>query len=121
MAFSGWILGLVAVLCCRLVMVLPRFRGGARRHRQSARVMAVLGSGGHTAELLRAMEGLGEAYRPRTYVVAETDGLSRSKAEQFERGRGGVGGGAFRIATIPRARQVWGRGIPRARREGGGG
>ncbi|KAE9253809.1 hypothetical protein PF004_g1354 [Phytophthora fragariae] len=46
------------------------------------RVMAVLGSGGHTTELLKLMKRLKrEVYTPITFVVAETDKTSQAKTE----------------------------------------
>ncbi|KAL4111108.1 hypothetical protein PRIC1_002789 [Phytophthora ramorum] len=46
------------------------------------RVMAVLGSGGHTTELLKLMKRLKrEMYTPITFVVAETDKTSQAKTE----------------------------------------
>ena len=51
-------------------------------HRQPARTLVVLGSGGHTTEILslcRAMEV--SRYIPATFVVADTDHLSQARAE----------------------------------------
>lgn len=45
-------------------------------------VMAVLGSGGHTTELLKLMKKLKrDIYTPITFVVAETDKTSQAKTE----------------------------------------
>lgn len=49
------------------------------------RTLIVLGSGGHTAEMLRLVEVLRpEVYTPRMYVIAATDKLGASKAAQAE-------------------------------------
>lgn len=50
--------------------------------KRQIRVMAVLGSGGHTTELLKLMKRLKrEIYTPITFVVAETDKTSQAKTE----------------------------------------
>ena len=88
------------------------------------RVLAVLGSGGHTAELLHVLRHLPSArYAPVTYVTASTDVSSGAKARALEtvRASGGSGGGeggaaagagagaaadAANFRTIPRSREV---------------
>jgi beta-1,4-N-acetylglucosaminyltransferase len=60
--------------------------------------------GGHTAEMTRLLRNMdGGKYRQRTYVVADSDSLSRSKIEQFE---SDIDGGSFDIVAIPRSRNV---------------
>ncbi|CAH0492376.1 unnamed protein product [Peronospora farinosa] len=50
--------------------------------RYQVRVMAVLGSGGHTTELLKLIKRLNrEVYTPITFVVAQTDKTSQMKTE----------------------------------------
>jgi beta-1,4-N-acetylglucosaminyltransferase len=47
--------------------------------------MVVLGSGGHTAEMLRLVGGLDRArYTPRVYVAAHSDAMSGRKAVALE-------------------------------------
>ena len=41
-------------------------------------------SGGHTTELMRVMEALQPAYKPRLYLVAQTDKISESKIDAME-------------------------------------
>ena len=49
------------------------------------RTLVVLGSGGHTAEMLRLLGGMNlDKYTPRVYVVAEGDKMSVEKVEKFE-------------------------------------
>eukprot|EP01087_Luapelamoeba_hula_P000188 TRINITY_DN10117_c0_g1_i2.p1 TRINITY_DN10117_c0_g1~~TRINITY_DN10117_c0_g1_i2.p1 ORF type:complete len:279 (-),score=27.76 TRINITY_DN10117_c0_g1_i2:85-921(-) len=52
----------------------------------TASIMAVLGSGGHTAEMLKLMGALDcrNRYTPRHYVIAATDPNSRHKLNAFE-------------------------------------
>ncbi|KAL6079106.1 UDP-N-acetylglucosamine transferase subunit [Balamuthia mandrillaris] len=48
--------------------------------------MVVLGSGGHTAEMLTLLRSMDchARYTPRLYVIASTDGHSKTKMSQFE-------------------------------------
>ena len=49
------------------------------------RVCLVLGSGGHTTEMMALAASLDkETFRPRSYIVAETDQLSRQKVTERE-------------------------------------
>jgi len=74
----------------------PPGRVGGARRRAPVRVLAVLGSGGHTAELLHVLRHLPSTrYAPVTYVTASTDVSSGAKARALEavRASGGGGGG----------------------------
>lgn len=87
-----------------------------RRRRKSApgnvcvRVLAVLGSGGHTAEMLRVLPSLcaNKAYVHIDFVLAETDTSSRASAERLQeelsRAKRPLPPIAFH--TIPRSREV---------------
>jgi beta-1,4-N-acetylglucosaminyltransferase len=78
-----------------------------RRRRRAVSTLVVLGSGGHTAEMLALLGAMDlRAYAPRLYVVADTDRLSGAKAAAFERAAAARGGGAFAVAAIPRSREV---------------
>ena len=67
------------------------------------RLCCVLGSGGHTTEMLRLVTALDpEAFSPRTYVMAETDRFSEAKVEEMEMERPG----RHVIVRVPRAREV---------------
>ena len=79
------------------------------RHERNIRMMAVMGSGGHTTEMARAVNGLDFGrYRPRTYVVAETDSISPHKVAAIEQAHSGTGAGTGThfVRTIPRSREV---------------
>jgi beta-1,4-N-acetylglucosaminyltransferase len=68
--------------------------------------LVVLGSGGHTTEMLRLMAALDRsAYTPRTYVYAETDTMSPGKLRAFEGGTPGKDSG-YAVRLIPRTREV---------------
>ncbi|CAG8498048.1 1515_t:CDS:2 [Paraglomus occultum] len=68
----------------------------------------VLGSGGHTMEMLQLLKGLDYAtkYRPRLYIVSSNDTLSVKKVQDLETAKGGAEGEDYRIVRIPRARHV---------------
>jgi beta-1,4-N-acetylglucosaminyltransferase len=73
-------------LLLRLLWLLPSFRVQPRSSRKSSsKLVIVLGSGGHTAEMLRLIEPLNfDKYTRRVYVVSSGDTLSEGKARAFE-------------------------------------
>jgi len=84
--FTTLLLAFLLVSCARLLWVLPGFRPQGRPERRpSARLLVVLGSGGHTAEMLRLVESLDfKKYVHRTYVISSGDSLSEGKARDLE-------------------------------------
>jgi beta-1,4-N-acetylglucosaminyltransferase len=106
------------VLCCVIIpysrifyLIFLRPTNGLfgwlwNTHRtKPSKTFIVLGSGGHTAEMLKLLSGVSlTRYSPRTYIVAENDKLSKAKAEAFESSAGGTG--SANIKCIPRAREV---------------
>lgn len=67
--------------------------------------MAVLGSGGHTAEMLAIMQALPQSdYSPRLYVVSSGDTHSLAKARECE--GGSLAPHPLQALEIPRARRV---------------
>ncbi|XP_078438421.1 UDP-N-acetylglucosamine transferase subunit ALG14-like protein isoform X2 [Wolffia australiana] len=85
---------LIAAACCllaffvRFLYVLYHTGRPLRRRRdlQPLRTLVVLGSGGHTAEMLNLLAVLDtEKFKPRFYVSAKTDSLSLQKAEAYEK------------------------------------
>ncbi|GMT15515.1 hypothetical protein PFISCL1PPCAC_6812 [Pristionchus fissidentatus] len=67
-------------------------------------LLTVLGSGGHTTEMLDLLKNFDEkSYTSRTYVVADTDNHSERKALESEQSRTG---GSFVVEKIPRSREV---------------
>lgn len=45
-------------------------------------------AGGHTSEILRLAGSLSARYKPRYYVVADTDSMSKEKISTFETSKG---------------------------------
>ncbi|KDO24104.1 hypothetical protein SPRG_10891 [Saprolegnia parasitica CBS 223.65] len=78
--------GLAVLVLWRLWCILPaRIKGGAPPARKPStstfRTLVVLGSGGHTTEMLALIKRLSPTrYAPLAYVVAATDHTSREKA-----------------------------------------
>ena len=63
----------------------------------------VLGSGGHTTEILKLLKSLDlQIYNQRLYFIAETDKFSEKKLEQMEI----CDKKSFQIVRIPRSREV---------------
>ena len=68
-------------------------------------IAAVLGSGGHTTEMLSIMRALPrDMYTPRVYVVSSGDALSLPKAREAE--GGALAPHPLQGLVIPRARTV---------------
>lgn len=66
------------------------------------RTIIVLGSGGHTAEMLTLTRSLDpDRYTPRIYVVADTDKMSMNKVIEKE-----DSSEDYRIIRVPRSREV---------------
>lgn len=98
---------LAAVLALRLWLVL---HSQVTVPRKSVSLMVVAGSGGHTAEMLRLLGHLSSAYRPRHYVIADSDEFSAQKIHSFEQSRAAGDPSTTRpeyhVHRIPRSREV---------------
>lgn len=103
-------IGVLVLLMVALLLVvvarrvLPHRSKGARSEGPVA-TMVVLGSGGHTTEMMTYVRALDRErrYVPRHYVVAETDAHSRARAEEAERGSAAS---SYDFAEVPRSREV---------------
>ncbi|GAA5843653.1 hypothetical protein JCM3766R1_007198 [Sporobolomyces carnicolor] len=81
-----------------------RILDDARRHDEHVSIAIFLGSGGHTAEMMRIVAHLDwNRYSQRTWIVSDRDEISRTRALEFERS---IGSGRFKVLEIPRARRV---------------
>ena len=93
-----------AIAAAAVVLLALLLRRRQKRDAQKIKTLVVLGSGGHTAELLRLIAEFDfERYTPLTLVTAATDTTSRAKAER-ELPREALA--TARWAAIPRAREV---------------
>ncbi|XP_062509360.1 UDP-N-acetylglucosamine transferase subunit ALG14 homolog [Corticium candelabrum] len=70
------------------------------------KVLAVLGSGGHTTEMLRLLSGLSERYQPIEYVIGESDKFSMEKCRRFEEERAKQSPRQHSFHHIVRSREV---------------
>jgi beta-1,4-N-acetylglucosaminyltransferase len=112
----------------RLLFILQPLRGPPHPRKPGSsptHLLAILGSGGHTAEMLAMLQGLDtHLYTHRTYVVSAGDALSAQRAKAFEDelrkgaqeaggrqverkgGTGEDGYGSYSIWIVPRARNI---------------
>ncbi|CAF9914492.1 UDP-N-acetylglucosamine transferase subunit [Imshaugia aleurites] len=125
---------LLTTATLRLIYILPalhRRRPAPRKRGTPTHLLIVLGSGGHTAEMLSLLAPLNPAhYTYRTYVTGSGDDFSAERAHEFERrlvaknaeekeksepvslahrdGKGttGISRSDYSIHTVPRARQI---------------
>ena len=111
LVFIIW--AIVALCFTRLSAVINRGPTKSRPQTATGHLMVVLGSGGHTAEMLNILSSLPrlrEKYSRRTYVVSSGDGFSALKAAEFERNMADVVGSGvencYAIVTVRRARRV---------------
>lgn len=108
-------------------------RHGRRNRNEPTHLLIVLGSGGHTAEMLSMLDrAVNEPdvkkrlewrdYTHRTWVVSEGDSISASRAKDFEESTLGfgqerimegkvkkatdIGPGTYEVITLPRARKI---------------
>lgn len=85
------------ILVLRLLQVIRQTHAGERKRvqrspstttqasKQSCRIVAFLGSGGHTGEMIRLLYGLDYAkYPSRLYLVSSGDHHSLTKAKELE-------------------------------------
>ncbi|CAN8231526.1 unnamed protein product [Cochlearia groenlandica] len=85
-SFCFFIISLAMILMARVIYVIwccgKPFPKGASK---SFSTLIVLGSGGHTAEMLSFLSVLRkDRYTPRFYIAAATDNMSLQKARGFE-------------------------------------
>lgn len=103
----------IPILILRLLQLYPRERPQPRNPGKNTRLLVILGSGGHTAEILAALQKLDtEKFTHRSYVVSSGDAFSALKAKEYEHGlkdraravKADYGG--YDIAVVPRARKI---------------
>lgn len=124
-----------ATFVLRLLSILPAWRPKPflRKKGQPAHLMIVLGSGGHTAEMIamlrNSIQGRPDssgkptsksldwsAFTHRTWIVSSGDNFSAARAKEFENEasslslnsgiRHATGLESFTIVTVPRARKI---------------
>ncbi|KAI7901371.1 oligosaccharide biosynthesis protein Alg14-like protein [Cokeromyces recurvatus] len=96
----------IILFLLRLWLILPKQSkyNIQKRRTKACKTCIFLGSGGHTAEMLQLVKSLHPiTYSPRSYIITNTDILSKEKAIEHENS---LKKGKFDIYTIPRAREV---------------
>jgi hypothetical protein len=95
----------------RALIVRRHARSGRPAGAAPIRTLVVMGSGGHTAEMLSLLGGLDKRkYAPLLYVFATSDHTSARRIAAFEKERAANDGLpqplAYRMLHIPRSREV---------------
>lgn len=136
-AAFGFPLLLVSFTIIRLLSLRPgQSRPQPRQVGTPTRLLVILGSGGHTAEMFSLLHYLDTLkYTHRSYIVSSGDAFSATKAQEFERGlydiaraqahkvekeqrKAGVNGstimktkeeiyGSYDVEIVPRARKIY--------------
>ncbi|XP_075869807.1 UDP-N-acetylglucosamine transferase subunit ALG14 isoform X2 [Nelusetta ayraudi] len=83
--FAGLLLCVLFVI--RLYIVVKNGSTRVSGNKASVTLLAVVGSGGHTTEIIRLLESLSAVYTPRHYVIADTDRMGEDKVCTFEASR----------------------------------
>ena len=98
---------LAALLWVLRVAIVCRRRHAARpAGAPPVKTMVVLGSGGHTAEMMALLRKLNRGtFAPLLYVIARSDHTSAQRIEAFER-ECAPGGATHRLLRLPRSREV---------------
>ncbi len=74
---------LVLLSVVLLTLIAVRFTLGKRIQPRSSGIWAVLGSGGHTNEMMRLIDSLSPHLRPSTFISGTDDALSVQKASSM--------------------------------------
>lgn len=106
------------VLFYRIILVLnrPKPKRRPQNERQKrGHLLIVLGSGGHTSEMMAILQTLGSEYltsrfEKRTWVVSSGDAFSAERAQEMEQTMASAGTGdtkcTWNIAIVHRARKI---------------
>ncbi|KAE9418754.1 hypothetical protein Angca_003365 [Angiostrongylus cantonensis] len=97
-----WTVFLATAYVCYLVRHSNQ-RSNFNRRLENISVCCVMGSGGHTMEMIEMLKTMGPNYNRRCYIIADTDHISKDKVIEFESLRGN---GSYEICFIPRSREV---------------
>ncbi|KAK5094052.1 UDP-N-acetylglucosamine transferase subunit [Exophiala xenobiotica] len=119
-AGSYVLVSLILFAVFRLAIILHRpkpeeetSQDASRPKRRKGHLLIVLGSGGHTSEMLCILQNLGAEYLDsrfdkRTWVVSSGDSFSAERAKRFEDwiGQGRSSQSSWDIITVHRARKI---------------
>lgn len=96
------------LICFALSFIAFKFFYGkedSRVKKRELKSLIVIGSGGHTAEMLRVVSQLSSHYQPRLYMMADSDNTSHVKILATEKLLES-NPDHFSIVKVPRSRQV---------------
>ncbi|XP_078074948.1 UDP-N-acetylglucosamine transferase subunit ALG14 [Mustelus asterias] len=95
------------IFIATILLVCRRNEAGQAGGQDTVSVLVVLGSGGHTTEILRLVGSLSASYAPRHYVIANTDKMSAERVRILETARTkGNTEPQYTVHWIPRSREV---------------
>lgn len=78
----GVALTAVLLLAIRYIYIRSKLSKAPSHHRRQAKTMIILGSGGHTTEMLKIVNRLSPVlYTPRVYVIADSDTTSQPRID----------------------------------------
>ena len=104
--------GIATVLISRMYYVLKSIRNPERRSQRrklggSVSTLVVLGSGGHTTEMMRLLASIdANRYAPLVYVIATTDTTSLDQIEAAADSSESLARRGEAVFRIPRSREV---------------
>lgn len=104
----GLVFAPVFLVLIRLLYILPALRlppstTTPKKLLDAAHISILLGSGGHTGEMMRIVSKMEMPNATRTWIYSDGDNSSLSKAKEFEEKRTTA---TTNYISIPRARQV---------------
>ncbi|XP_048261074.1 UDP-N-acetylglucosamine transferase subunit ALG14 homolog isoform X2 [Bombus terrestris] len=100
----------ICIIVCTIIIarvyfvMFPTHKTSGRKsiRNKPVKTMIVLGSGGHTAEMIRILNYLSfKNYSPRVYVYADTDSMSIEKVKYLEKNNVD-----YKIIKIRRSREI---------------
>lgn len=96
---------LIFLIGLRFYYITQVVRSHNRHRNNSAKTLIVLGSGGHTAEMMEIVRRLNRTnYSPRYYVLASTDRSSATKVLEYE--EPATSSANYRLFRMHRSRHV---------------
>lgn len=107
----GVFIVLVSLIVIRILYVLLQTRNRTVKKRSSedkVKTVIVIGSGGHTSEMLYLVRSLNlNRYSPRLYLMASSDTWSEQRVHEFEhRSKFKDSQSEYKVVKIPRSRKV---------------
>ncbi|VEL24731.1 unnamed protein product [Protopolystoma xenopodis] len=103
---SSPMLSLLVISLIVLLLLYLFYPSGKQGRIYTCKTMIVIGSGGHTSEMVRYTRAMGKKYAPKIYVLASSDKFSEEKVLSIEASRDEPDKAPFVIKYVPRSREV---------------